>query len=209
MGKGTRKPAKEEKEQKENRKTEMKDRKEKILGKKQNPKVLWVIVAVLLVAAVPVIWSTVRDGQAGSRKLPGTQVMDKVNYSGVTVAMTPVEAAVGNGTLEIPLGTVKEKKLVSFSYLANGRKMPLMAYITPKGRLVTAVSICEPCKSTKFHIEGNQMVCNACGTRWDLESLEGVSGGCLAYPPDAFAHTVQGNKVMINEAAVANWRPRI
>ena len=186
-----------------------KERKEKVLGKKKNLKLWWGILIIVLVAAVPVFWWIAKDGEAGAKKLSGSQVMGKVAYGNTTLAMTPVDAMIKNGVLEIPLEVVKEKKIVSFSYGNKGNQLPLMAYITPKGMLVTAVSMCEPCKSTKFHIEGNNMVCNACGTRWDLESLNGISGGCLQYPPDVIGHTIQDGKVKINETDILNWKPRV
>ncbi|MDZ4247314.1 MAG: Fe-S-containing protein, partial [Dehalococcoidia bacterium] len=163
---------------------EDRERKEEVLGKKKNLKLWWAILIIILAAAVPVFWWIAKDGEAGAKKLSGSQVMGKVAYGNTTVAMTSVDAVTRNGVLEIPLEVVKEKKLVSFSYVNKGNQLPLMTYITPKGMLVTAVSMCEPCRSTNFHIEGTNMVCNTCGTRWDLESLNGISGGCLMYPPD-------------------------
>lgn len=186
-----------------------KERKEKVLGKKKNLKLWWGILIIILVTAVPVYWWIVKDGDAGAKKLSGSPVMGKVSYGNTTVAMTPVEAMISNGVLEIPLEVAKEKKLVSYSYGNKGNQIPLMAYITPKGMLVTAVSVCEPCRSTKFHIEGTNMVCNACGTRWDLESLNGISGGCLQYPPDVLGHKIDGEKVKIKEADILNWKPRV
>ena len=184
-------------------------RKEAVLGKKKNLKLWWgILIIIILAAAVPVFWWIAKDGEAGAKKLSGSHVMGKVAYGNTTVAMTPVDAVTGNGVLEIPLEVMKEKKLVSFSYVNKGNQLPLMAYITPKGMLVTAVSMCEPCRSTKFHIEGTNMVCNTCGTRWDLESLNGISGGCLTYPPDAIGHVIQDGKVKIKERALLNWKPR-
>jgi len=188
---------------------ENKEKKEEVLGKKKNLKLWWGILIITLAAAVPVFWWIAKDDEAGAKKLSGSHVMGKVAYGNTTVAMTPVDAVTGNGVLEIPLEVMKEKKLVSFSYVNKGNQLPLMAYITPKGMLVTAVSMCEPCRSTKFHIEGTNMVCNTCGTRWDLESLNGISGGCLTYPPDAIGHVIQDGKVKIKERDILNWKPRV
>ncbi len=183
-------------------------KKEELLGGKKGVKLAG-LVAVVVVAVLLASWLTFREGEARSPKIAGSQVMDKVNYKNQNVAMSPVEAAVTGGTIELPLDAVKEKKLISFSYGNKDKRLPLMAYITPSGKLVTAMSVCEPCRSNKFHIEGNNMVCNSCFTKWDLETLEGLSGGCLKYPPDVLAHTVQGNKIMIKEKDVLNWKPRI
>jgi uncharacterized membrane protein len=185
-----------------------KERKEKVLGKKKNLKLWWGVIIIIFVAALSVYWWIARDGEAGTKKLSGSPVMDKVAYGNTTVAMTPIAAMIRNGALEIPLEAAKEKKIVSFSYGNKGNQLPLMAYITPKGMLVTAVSMCEPCRSTQFHIEGTNMVCNACGTRWELESLNGISGGCLQYPPEVIGHKIDGEKVQIKETDILNWKPR-
>ncbi|MCG6533742.1 MAG: DUF2318 domain-containing protein [Syntrophales bacterium LBB04] len=186
------------------------DRKEKVLGKKKNAKLLWGAAIFLLVAGGSMLWFIKNNSQVGANNISsGPSIMDKVDYRNLTIAMLPIEAVTANGVVEIPLGIVKEKKLVYYEYKNNGKRLPMMSYITPEGKLITAVSMCEPCRSTKFHIEGDNMVCNTCGTRWDLESLRGISGGCLAYPPDVVAHTIQGDKVRINESEIANWQPRV
>jgi hypothetical protein len=138
-----------------------------------------------------------------------SQVLQKIHYENLgTVAMSKVEAIVGNGRVEVPLDVVKERKLISFQYQSREGRIPLLAYITPSGKVVTAVSACESCNSTRFHIEGNELVCDNCFTRWSLETLKGISGGCIAYPPDFLFHTVDGGKLMIKEIDVQNWKPR-
>ena len=78
----------------------------------------------------------------------------------------------------------------------NGNGLPLLAYVAPSGRLVVASALCGPCHSYVFHIEGNDLVCNSCFTHWDLNTLQGKSGGCQAYPPKELTTTVQGGTVM-------------
>ncbi len=185
-------------------------KREKLLGQKKKIST-WKIIAIILVAAaLPISWLILREGtQAESKGVSGTQVMERVNYQNQSVSMTKVEPTVQKGAVEVPLDLVKNSKLVSFEYLRPDGRIPLLAYITPAGRLITAVSVCEPCSSTRFHIEGKQMVCNSCFTRWDLETLKGISGGCLNYPPDTLAHEIQGGKLMIKETELKNWKPRV
>ena len=185
-------------------------KREKLLGQKKKIST-WKIIAVILVAAVvPASWLILRGGpQAESKGINGTQVMERVNYQNQSVSMTKVDVTVQQEAVEVPLDLVKKEKLVSFEYLRPDGRIPLLAYITPAGKLVTAVSVCEPCNSTRFHIEGNQMVCNSCFTRWDLETLKGISGGCLNYPPDTLRHKIQGRKLTIKELDLKNWKPRV
>ena len=87
--------------------------------------------------------------------------------------------------------------------------IPLLSYITQSGRVVTAVSMCEPCRSTRFHIEDKKIVCNACGTEWNLETLKGIQGGCLNYPPDVIPSTIEKDRIQIDEKNVTQWKPRV
>lgn len=138
-----------------------------------------------------------------------SQVLQKIHYEKLgTVAMSKVEAVVGDGRVAVPLDVIKEKKLVSFEYQNKESRIPLLAYLSPSGKVVTAVSACEPCNSTRFHIEGNELVCDNCLTRWSLETLKGISGGCMAYPPDILFHTVDVGRLMVKEIDVQNWKPR-
>jgi uncharacterized membrane protein len=124
------------------------------------------------------------------------------------IQMTDITAKVENGKISIPLDVVKEKKIVRFEYEANGARIPLLSYVTPTGKVVTAVSVCEPCRSTKFHLKGNSIVCNACFAEWDMETLRGIKGGCLNYPPDAIPNKVEKGQILIDEKIVAQWKPR-
>src|SRR4030043_469882 len=113
------------------------------------------------------------------------------------------------GKISIPLDVVKEKKMVRFEYENNGNKIPLLAYITQTGRVVTAVSMCEPCRSTRFHINETKIVCNACATEWNLETLKGIQGGCLNYPPDIIPSTIEKDRIQIDEKIITQWKPRV
>ncbi len=182
----------------------------KLLSEKKRISPWSIALIVLLIIAFPVSWFILRGiPQEGSKKVIGSQVMENVNYQNQTIAMTRVEAAIKRGVLEIPVDLVRKNKLVYFEYQGSDKFLPLLAYITPTGKLVTAVSMCEPCNSKSFHIERNEMVCNACFTRWNLETLKGISGGCLAYPPDVISHSVQDGRVLIKEVDLQTWNPRI
>jgi uncharacterized protein len=133
----------------------------------------------------------------------------KTEYWAKAVRMTEIQAAIENGRISIPADTVREKKLVYFEYEGSGRKVPILSYITDGGKIVTAVSVCEPCRSTKFHIREKSIVCNSCYTEWTLETLKGIKGGCLKYPPDMIAHTVEKGQILIDEKLLIQWKPRV
>jgi len=185
------------------------DKKEKVLGEKKR-KHLWIPISLSVVAVVVVVigyW--VIQGNTGSNPKVSSQpkLSEKVDYSGQTIRMTDIQAKVENGKISIPLDVVKEKKMVRFEY--PGNRVPLLAYVAPSGRVVTAVSMCEPCRSTRFHINDKKIVCNACATEWNLETLKGIQGGCLNYPPDVIPSTIEKDRIQIDEKIITQWKPRV
>ncbi len=186
-----------------------KEKREKVLGERK--KLPWglIFIGVIVVALGGVVFWIIEAKTTTTPKITSQQkVMDRVDYSGQTIPMTDIVAKVQNGKIVIPLDLVKEKKMVRFEYEGNGVKIPLLAYVTLAGRVVTAISMCEPCRSTRFHIQDQALVCNACNTEWSLETLKGISGGCMNYPPEVIPSTVEKNSVVIEEKVVLGWKPR-
>jgi uncharacterized protein len=185
------------------------DKKEKVLGEKRKAPWMTVslIVAALALAGVAywvVAGGAKPDGRIGTQGgLPGN------DYTGQTIPMADIQAKVENGKISIPLDMVKEKKMVRFEYEGKDRKIPLLSYMTLAGRVVTAVSMCEPCRSTRFHIKDKTLVCNACYTEWNLETLQGIRGGCMNYPPEVIPNTVENGRILIEETVVLGWKPRV
>jgi len=191
--------------------TSFQDKKEKVLGEKKR-KPYWVptslaIVAIILAAVG--YWFIEGNTQTNPRVSSQPKVIAKIDYAGQSIRMTDIQAKVEKGIISIPLDVVKEKKMVRFEYENNGNKIPLLAYLTQTGRVVTAVSMCEPCRSTRFHINDKKIVCNACGTEWNLETLKGIQGGCLNYPPDIIPSSIEKDRIQIDEKIIAQWKPRV
>ena len=186
------------------------EKKEKVLGEKRRgfPWVTFSMAAVAVVLTGITYW--VIQGNTGADPKVSSQpkVSGKIDYSG-QIPMTDISMKLENGKISIPIEVVMEKKMVRFEYEGNGTKTPLLAYITPAGRVVTAVSMCEPCRSTRFHIQDKTLVCNACSTQWNLETLKGIQGGCLNYPPDVIPSTVEKGQIRIDEKVVTQWKPRV
>jgi uncharacterized membrane protein len=151
------------------------------------------------------------EGNTGANPKVSSQpkVDSSVSYAGQTIGMADIQAKVDNRKIFIPLDALKEKKMVRFEYESNGTKIPLLSYIAPSGRVVTAISMCEPCRSTRFHINDKKIVCYACNTEWNLETLKGIQGGCLNYPPDVIPSTIEKGRIQIDERIVTQWRPRV
>jgi uncharacterized membrane protein len=171
----------------------------------------WILISLIVGAFVlgGVAFWIIRERTTANPKIASQQkVVERMDYSGQTISMTDIRAKVENGKISIPLDVVKEKKMVRFEYEGKGLKIPLLAYVTLAGRVVTAISMCEPCRSTRFHIQDKRLVCNACATEWNLETLKGIQGGCMNYPPEVIPSSVEKDRILIEEKVVLDWKPR-
>ncbi len=121
----------------------------------------------------------------------------------------PIDATTDGGTISFSLALLLDKRIVEFEYQTTTSTTPLLAFISPQGKLVTAIRMCEPCNAKTFRIEGDELACGNCETRWKLGNLEGIQGSCQKYPPDPIPSQVIGSRVVINEDVVKNWKMRI
>jgi uncharacterized membrane protein len=186
-----------------------KDKRERVLGEKKKSPWMFISLVVIALALGGVAFWLLQGKTTANPKIASQQkVLEKVDYAGQTISMTDIVAKVENGKISIPLDVVKEKKMVRFEYEGKGVKIPLLAYVTLAGRVVTAISMCEPCQSTRFHIQDKALVCNACNTEWSLETLKGIKGGCMNYPPEVIPSTIEKDRVLIEESIVLGWKPR-
>lgn len=46
-------------------------------------------------------------------------------------------------------------------------------------------------------------------TEWNLETLKGIKGGCMNYPPEVIPNTVEKDRIWIDEKVVLEWKPRV
>jgi uncharacterized protein len=189
------------------------EKKEKVLGKKESgvSRGMLTLAAVAIVLLAGIVYWAIQTNHAAVNPKVSSQpaVAEKTDYAGQTIRMSDISAKVENGRIAIPLDTVKEKRMVRFEYEGKGATIPIVSYVTPSGKVITAVSMCEPCRSTRFHIKEKSIVCNACGTEWNLETLKGIQGGCLNHPPDVIPNTIAQGQIQIDENLVAQWKPRV
>jgi len=120
---------------------------------------------------------------------------------------TLIEASMEDGSIAIPLKVVQEKKLVRFFDPEKKQDIPMIAYVTPQGKLVTAMSKSEQCGSTDFYLSGNDIHC-ACGSYWNMASMEAYAC-CQKFYPDPFPSRIVGEEVRIDPAVIRNWKSRL
>jgi hypothetical protein len=172
-------------------------------------KILYSSLAILLFGLFLFIFTKHLPGGAHPIIEKQPEIAMATMYMGQTLEAQPIAVDIEGGAITFPLSLLLEKKFVSFEYKAPTGPLPLLAYISAEGKLVTAVGICEPCNSHTFRIEGMELACGNCETRWKLNNLEGLQGSCQKYPPDPIPSTIENNLVRIDENSVKKWKFRI
>ena len=182
----------------------------KIMGKQTQPnkKSLkkWIILAVIGLA---IVWVYVNMPSSINKVIASQPVVAAAAlYPAESQQMEEIISKVEGNKIILPFDVVQKNKFVWFSYKENNSVIPLLAYITTEGKIVTAISICEPCNSQRFHMKNETIVCNSCGTTWNLNTLEAISGSCGKFPPDAIPNILVGNEIQIDKSIVQSWRRR-
>ncbi len=107
----------------------------------------------------------------------------------------------------ISLSEVRDHAIVRFMDPEGVQDIPVLAYLTPSGRLVTAMSISEGCRSRDFYLEGENIHCANCASYWNASSLEAYAC-CQKYYPDPIPSTILGDEIRIEVGIVRGWQAR-
>ncbi|MBE0558175.1 MAG: DUF2318 domain-containing protein, partial [Proteobacteria bacterium] len=129
-------------------------------------------------------------------------------YPDTRIPSFPVTAEMEDGFITISINDVKEHRLVRFFDPEGKQQIPIIAYVTPTGKLVTAMSTSEQCGSKDFYLQGNNINCANCASYWNMSSMEAYAC-CARYYPDPLPSMLVGDKVRIDPAIVRTWGSRL
>lgn len=176
-------------------------------GKKYGPFAAVVIVIAVVVGLIA-FSSAANEGTTGAGNAVNTGAAGASQTTGDKIEMTDVKATVASGSVTVSENEVRKAGIVYFEY-KGAKNVNLLAYAGPSGKIVAAVSLCEPCRGQRFRIEGKTLICNTCGSVWELETHNPVSGACTKYPPEILQSETVNGQVVIPEKNVLAWEPRV
>jgi len=119
-----------------------------------------------------------------------------------------ISATIDGNDIVVPAEKVMNYRIVRINDPEGKQTVPILIYVTPRGKVVTAMSISESCRSDDFFLDGNNIHCAHCPSYWDIESLEAYAC-CQKYYPDPIPSTISAGMVRINKQVVQNWRTRL
>jgi hypothetical protein len=123
------------------------------------------------------------------------------------ISSTLIQARVEGSFIIVSLNEVVRNRIVRFYDPESRQTIPILAYITPSGRLVTAMSLSEGCRSTDFYLEGENIHCANCPSYWNASSLEAYAC-CQKYFPDPIESTILGDELRLEATRVRQWQAR-
>lgn len=110
-----------------------------------------------------------------------------------------LHAARSGDVVTVPLAAVVDVRNAAFGLTVDDRRMDFMAYVLD-GELFVRAGACPPCDSTAFVLDGEELVCDACGTRFDGWTGAGIDGACVDYPKAAVAYQLNEDMVAMTVA---------
>ncbi len=182
--------------------------------RKEKSKLPYIIAAIVLIALITV-GSIALSGKPESKaaELPfGEPVAATRSYIGRVVPMTSVEPQLNGEYVSISLEVLEANDIVYFEVANNeGFLVPLMAYITPSGRIFAGSSMCEPCQGRYFSLAGETLVCDTCRTTYTIEGHQFLSGSrdCGSYPPVYMEPLLGDGMIKFPLAKILQWESRV
>jgi uncharacterized membrane protein len=98
--------------------------------------------------------------------------------------------------VKIPISDIDDGSAHFYSYDSNGVEIRYFVLRSSDGKYRAAFDTCDVCYDAKlgYHQEGDEMVCNNCGQRFDSTKINEVKGGCNPAPLNRI---VDGNDLVI------------
>lgn len=117
----------------------------------------------------------------------------------------PLEAVRDGDVVTVPLAAIEEAANGEFSVTLEDRLLGFVAYLLD-GELFVRAAACPPCDSELYSLDGEELICEACATRFDARTGEGIDGACIDYPKAGVAYEVSGGLVSMTTAdLVTAW----
>lgn len=127
----------------------------------------------------------------------------------------PVSAINENGDIVIPIADITEDATF-YSYDKLDTYMEVLAVKASDGTIRTAFNTCQVCYSSGkgYYVQdGNVLVCQNCGNRFNMDEIEVAKGGCNPVPIFDEWKEVTDSSIIITkdvfveaEGIFANWK---
>ncbi len=118
-----------------------------------------------------------------------------------TVKQTQIKPQINGDTVTIPVSDLDKYGNVNFKVKTATDVYSFMAYEYGDKTYVRS-DVCVPCGSESFTLKNGTLVCDSCGTVFDVQTGAGVKGvtACQRYTKQPVAYQITGNDVVMKWA---------
>lgn len=167
----------------------------------------WILRIAVVIAAVAGLWAFYGDAFRSYHPVIAKQPEIGAPGSAGRINSTLVTARIEGPFIIVSSKELSDRRIIRFFDPESVQNVPVIVYLTPAGRVVTAMSISENCRSKDFYLEGENIHCANCPSYWNASSLEAYAC-CQKYYPDPIPSTVLGDEIRIEAAAIRTWQTR-
>jgi uncharacterized membrane protein len=158
---------------------------------------------------------TVREEKRAQFEQPRNRTMMHLMLAGLALAVVAIVAvavvsdrgadnpaaeaapvAASGADVKIPVAEISDGQAHFYSYDAGGTEVKYFVMQSKDGEYRAAFDACDVCYPNKkgYSQEGDEMVCNNCGQRFDSSRINEVKGGCNPSPID---RKVKGRQLVL------------
>lgn len=136
-------------------------------------------------------------------------VVAKLGSGPATIGETP------SGDLTILKSDVSDTARF-YAYNSDGTNMEVLAVKASDGTIRTALNTCQVCYDSGrgyYKQQGDELICQNCGNRFQLDQIERIKGGCNPVPimkedktEDATSIVISKEFLQANKELFGNWK---
>ena len=178
-----------------NKKKNRKRQQEPIRRDKAKNTKLMIAGALVAIVIVAISVVAVSAGGGGSNNDQGNVLSDGIQRTG-PVSPTWVTAETAGDQVSISKSQMETAGMAHFKIPINGEDLAFMSYELG-GEINVRANVCPPCRSIGFSLDGDVLVCNSCGTRFEAATGAGISGACKAFPKASVAYEITGDDIVM------------
>ncbi len=172
-------------------------------NKKQTPQKKWLHPAIAAAAVIVVVLVVISQNPAAGQNAAPTQ---------------PIAQSAQADASEQPVGsvegiTINKKDITSAAtfipYQSGGTKMEIIAVRADDGTVRTSLNTCQVCWDSGrgyYKQQGNELVCQNCGNRFNINSIEKIKNGCNPVPITGDEKTESVDTIAISADTLALYK---
>lgn len=140
------------------------------------------VIAGSALVIVAIAWAFISNGRAGSSAVKQAPITAQAAPSGMQANNTVVTGE--GGAVRVPLPALDDRKAHFYLYDSGGKTIKFFVLRASDGSVRAAFDACTVCYHAKqgYRQDGDGMICNNCGLRFQSTNIGKITGGCNPIP---------------------------